>query len=109
MTRVIIYSYKSMPVGFRFEGHSGYDVEGKDIVCAAISALAITAVNALESVAKVEPITIADEAKAVIQTIIPLNISPEKRHDCEVILMAFKQGLLDIKQNYPNQLMLLTQ
>lgn len=28
-------------------GHSGYDVEGKDIVCASVSSIAITTVNAI--------------------------------------------------------------
>ena len=28
-------------------GHSGYDVEGKDIVCAGVSSIAITSINAI--------------------------------------------------------------
>ncbi|MDO4963614.1 MAG: ribosomal-processing cysteine protease Prp [bacterium] len=31
-------------------GHSGYDIEGKDIVCASVSSICITTVNALLSI-----------------------------------------------------------
>lgn len=40
--------------GFEACGHSGYAEHGKDIVCAAISALAYTAVGAVSEMTKVE-------------------------------------------------------
>ena len=36
------------PVGFSLEGHAGFARKGKDIVCAAVSALAIGTVNGIE-------------------------------------------------------------
>ena len=112
MTSVVIYTYNSMPVGFRFKGHSGSpncksDFKGHNIVCAAVSTLAITAINAMESVAKVKPLTIANEEIPLIQTVIPFNISKQQRHDCEIILLTLKQGLLDIQQQHPNKVKLL--
>lgn len=35
-------------VGFEFAGHAGANVHGKDIVCAAVSALVINTVNSIE-------------------------------------------------------------
>ncbi|MCD7955856.1 MAG: ribosomal-processing cysteine protease Prp [Lachnospiraceae bacterium] len=35
--------------GFSFQGHAGYAPEGEDIVCAAVSALALNTVNSIES------------------------------------------------------------
>ena len=35
--------------GFRISGHAGYGEYGQDIVCAAVSALALTAVNSIEA------------------------------------------------------------
>ncbi|MCD7743878.1 MAG: ribosomal-processing cysteine protease Prp [Lachnospiraceae bacterium] len=35
--------------GFSFEGHAGYAEEGSDVVCAAVSALALNAANSIES------------------------------------------------------------
>ena len=36
-------------VGFQISGHAGYEEAGKDIVCAAVSALAINTVNSIEA------------------------------------------------------------
>lgn len=41
--------------GFVVEGHAGYDEEGSDIVCAAVSILSYTVLNSLEVVAGVDP------------------------------------------------------
>lgn len=37
--------------GFKVEGHSGYECDGKDIICAAVSATAYNAINGLEEIA----------------------------------------------------------
>ena len=48
MTEVTFYQKESGELtGFRIEGHAGYAEEGEDIVCAAISALAVNTVNSI--------------------------------------------------------------
>ncbi|NTV78436.1 MAG: ribosomal-processing cysteine protease Prp [Clostridiales bacterium] len=59
MITISVYRTRDMEYkGFCCEGHSGYDDRGKDIVCAAVSALVVNTVNAIEkftsSDAKVE-------------------------------------------------------
>ena len=50
MTKVTIYKNEfDECVGFRAYGHAGYDDEGYDIVCAAISVLTINTMNAIEA------------------------------------------------------------
>lgn len=55
MTRVTIQRAGETVTGFECKGHSGYAEEGRDIVCAAVSALTTACVNALETVAGVAP------------------------------------------------------
>ncbi len=38
-------------IGFSSTGHADYDVEGRDIVCSAVSVLSINLVNSLETLA----------------------------------------------------------
>lgn len=46
----VVFSYRGgAPVGFKVSGHSGLSAEGSDIVCAAVSAMTMLAVNTLES------------------------------------------------------------
>ena len=50
MTEVTFYqNSKNQCKGFRVSGHAGYGEQGEDIVCAAISALVINAVNSIEA------------------------------------------------------------
>ena len=53
MTRITIYkSNKDRYTRFTCEGHSGFAVSGKDIVCASISVLVINTINSLETFTK---------------------------------------------------------
>ena len=46
----VVFSYRGgAPVGFKVSGHSRLSAEGSDIVCAAVSAMTMLAVNTLES------------------------------------------------------------
>ena len=49
MTKVTFYqNSENQCVGFTSEDHAGYAQEGKDIVCAGISALVINTINSIE-------------------------------------------------------------
>lgn len=43
------------PHGTRMEGHAGYHIDGRDIVCAAVSALTCSMVNSLRELAGLDP------------------------------------------------------
>lgn len=47
MTKIEINKNNNLVKNIIISGHSGYDVEGKDIVCAGISSIMITTVNAI--------------------------------------------------------------
>ena len=50
MIKAVFYHDKHDNIcGFKLNGHAGYDDYGKDIVCAAVSALAVNAVNSIDS------------------------------------------------------------
>ncbi len=48
MIRAEVRKHKGNYIGFEIKGHAGYAAENFDIVCAAVSALSINAVNSLE-------------------------------------------------------------
>ena len=83
--------------GFECRGHAGYAQAGSDIVCAAVSVLSTTCVNALESVAGVKPQLIVRDGlmKAVVPEDSPMT------HDAQVILRTFEQGIRDVASSYP--------
>ncbi len=47
MIRITLEKKDSSYCRIMIQGHSGYDVAGKDIVCAGVSMIAITSINAI--------------------------------------------------------------
>lgn len=100
MIRVTLRRAGEAYTGFEVKGHAGFAEYGKDIVCAAVSALTVTCVNALESVAGVKAsVSVQDGDMAV-------SLPPDAGHDAQVILAAMVQGLRDTADQYPNHLQL---
>ena len=100
MIRFILHSSGDRLTGFECTGHAGYAQEGSDIVCAAVSVLATTCVNALESVAKEKPLVIAKKGKMI------LRLPETSGHDAQVILKSLRQGMRDLAQEYSEYLVL---
>ncbi len=101
MTSVTLYTLSGEFCGFISEGHSGYADLGNDIVCAGISALTATCINSLESVAGIVPRVVQRPKDAYLQALLPEGLSPEQRHDAQVILKSLRQGIGDLTEQYP--------
>ena len=48
MVKITFFKRDGIYYGFRETGHAGYDEAGKDIVCAAVSAMTMLVINAIE-------------------------------------------------------------
>jgi uncharacterized protein YsxB (DUF464 family) len=83
--------------GFNVKGHANFEEYGKDIVCAAVSALIHTAVFSLISLAGITPdFKVSDGSfKCTV------NHSAAKKHDTvDVILESMLIGLKEIRKEY---------
>jgi len=83
--------------GFTIKGHSGFAEKGKDIVCAAVSALAYTAAGALDELAGVRDYT---ERDGFMKCSVPSDISAENRAKADIILETLAIGLKQIEEAY---------
>ena len=76
------------------KGHAGYDAKGKDIVCAAVSALTYTLKTALES--------LSDDVIRCIDGDGYTSIKFEELTDVGKLLVdAFFLGILGVEEEYP--------
>lgn len=101
MTKVTLFrNDQGLICGFDCSGHAGFAQAGKDIVCAAVSVLATTCVNALESVAGIEAKVMVGDGK------LKAMLTPEqaKNQDAQIVLRVFKQGISDIAESYPKHI-----
>ena len=97
MTRVTVYQDPDgRPRGFEVSGHADDSaVEGNDIVCAAISALTITCVNALEEFTEDDFEGESDEESGRI--FLMLDGSPSEA--AELLLKTLILGFTGIREN----------
>ena len=89
----------------RISGHSGYGEAGTDIVCAAVSILSCTCVNALESVCGVVPVMENNE-----DGLISFHLPPrtgEEDAKAQILMGALEQGLRDLAEAYPQYVKLI--
>jgi len=82
------------------KGHSGYAESGKDIVCAAVSAILITAVNGCERLAK---ITLGKvEKSGFLEFWLPQELAKDEKEICAHVLDAMALGIKDLAAEYPS-------
>jgi hypothetical protein len=107
MTKVTVKYIDNEIVSISAEGHAMFRVRGKDIVCAAISTLMSTAVNALEAVAGIDlfPCEI-DEKSAYWYIELPTGLDEMKKLKANVILETVLQGLQGVANAYPKNMKL---
>jgi uncharacterized protein YsxB (DUF464 family) len=104
MTEIRLLYTASILQGYQVSGHAGAGTEGNDLVCAAVSFLAITCANALETVAGARPQV--NQGKGYLEVLLSEGNVP---HDAIVILETFRQGARDLEDAYPRNIRLYEQ
>ncbi len=91
--------------GFLLQGHADSGEYGHDIVCAAVSALAINTVNSLEQLAAVSPQIVSDDENGGYLKV-TLNKSEYVDHSAQLLLNSLHLGLSSIADNYQKYLII---
>ena len=99
MTSVEVVRKSGHVVSLTADGHTGYGVEGEDIVCAALSSIIQTALLGLMQVAGIE-VTYerSDEDGYLAFSLPPLDASG--RRDADMILDTMLLGISDLYETY---------
>jgi len=79
---------------FESRGHADYSEEGTDIVCAAVSALVINAVNSLETFTT-DHFTAADE-----DGLVKIRFEKEQSPEGKLLMDSLLLGLTEISRSY---------
>ncbi len=94
---------------YRVSGHAGYNIKGKDIVCAAVSALAQTTLISLVEVCDLPENKIdyvLDEEKGVLDVTLSKTIDISIRTKTEIVLKTLEVGIKSILEGYPEYITL---
>ena len=80
------------------DGHTGYGVEGEDIVCAALSSVVQTAVLGIMAVAGIN--AKLKRGDGTLSLKLPETLTTESRHDADIILETMLLGVADLYEGY---------
>jgi len=83
-------------VGFRCIGHAGFARHGKDIVCAAVSALVLNTINSIEEFTEDKFSCAQEEKSGLIEFVIVSKVSKE----ASLLMDSLFLGLKGIEHDY---------
>ena len=105
MIRVTFHKKDHELVFFEMTGHAGFGEYGEDIVCAGVSALAITTVNSIEKLAGYQPIVDVDEVEGgYLYFEVVRDVTEVQAQTTQILLNSLLLGLEGIQEEYPNYL-----
>ncbi len=88
--------------GFQIEGHAGYAEEGEDIICAAVSVLALNTANSIEALTKADPKCSMEDG--FLSCEVPdLRKTAQSYPDVTLLLDSLALGLKSIAETYGTQ------
>lgn len=100
MTSVTITKQNDDIVKVVCDGHTNYGVSGEDIVCSALSSIVQTAVLGILMVAGVNLKLERNEERGYLYFEVPIDISAQQKHDCNIILNTMLCGISDLREGY---------
>ncbi len=83
-------------MGFKISGHAEYADPGSDIVCSAVSALAITTFNSLTKLCDDAFHFEANQESGDMELVFDDILT----HDAEIIMQVFEIGISSISESY---------
>ena len=100
MTRCEFFTEDDRITGFSVSGHSGYAESGKDIICAAVSAVVTMAEATINEVCGAKAkVRVKDEDARITLT---LPVSCDEEETVQAVLAGMLLTLCSIRDDYPD-------
>ena len=100
MIRCEFFTEADRITGFTVSGHSGYEERGKDIVCAAISAIVTMAEATINDVCGAKAKVRVKDEDARITLMLPASCDEEET--VQAVLSGMLVTLLSLREDYPD-------
>ena len=107
MTTVQFHTEGSRITGFEARGHSGYAEEGADIVCAAVTSAVRLTECAINDVLCLEASVKVSERDASVTLKLPSRLEDSVEETCQTLLAAFLLHLVNLAEEYPENITVL--
>ena len=97
MIQITVYKDKDFYTGFCMRGHAGYAQSGQDIVCSAVSVLALNTANAIEEFTE-DGFSV--EVNEKDGGMLEFHFSGTPCHDSDLLMKTMVMGLESIADSY---------
>ena len=104
MTTVTFLTEESRITGFDAVGHSGWDEEGSDIVCAAVTSAVRLVETTINDVMGLCASVKVNEADASISFRLPGGLAPTAESTCQNLLTGLMVYLAELHDEYPDNI-----
>ncbi|MDR6226405.1 ribosomal-processing cysteine protease Prp [Desmospora profundinema] len=84
------------------KGHAQAGPYGRDLVCAAVSGIAIGMVNAIESILQSRVYWVADENEGHLDCRVPSGLEPDREDKVRLLLEAMAESLRQVALEHPS-------
>ncbi len=110
MTKIKIFRNKyGSIVKYVVDGHTGYGSAGEDILCAAVSILTQTSLNALNEVCGIDEKLIdytVNEKQGYLMVRLPDDLPKNQMEKADIVLQTMIVGLKGLQEVYPKYITL---
>ena len=107
MTTIAFHLEGSRIVGFDVKGHSGYDDEGSDIVCAAVTSAVRLCECTINDVLGLEASVKVRQKDASISLKLPGSLGQTNESTCQAMLTALMVYFTELHEEYPENISVL--
>lgn len=97
---------KGKIIDFFISGHADYAEYGEDIICAAVSAVAQTAVIGIQKYLENENLVI-QQSEGLLALKLPENLAKGNREKADIILNTMHWGLKNIEEQHKEHLIII--
>ena len=104
MIRVVIGKRDGYISSYKISGHAGYADHGKDIICSAISMIAINTANSLSALADEVFEASQDEDKGLLE----IRFDHKPNEKAEILLDSLELGVQGVIDQYGSEFVSLT-
>lgn len=95
ISAVFYYNEHQMIERFQIKGHAGYAEYGSDIICSAVSALAINTINSLDTLVQI-PLEYNQSEDGLLEC----SVLEADNHDAQLLMQSLILGLQSIQASY---------
>lgn len=106
MIQIEIFKKQDDIVGYKVKGHAEYDDQGLDIVCSAVSVLAINTANSIETLCGKTALECASEDGVLTLTLLSKNLTDNDANTSSILLKSFEIGVKEIAKEYKDNVVI---